>query len=29
MQWLQFRSTPMGSVIPAKVSVPKIAWEVG
>ena len=27
MQWRQFRSTPMRSVILAKVSVLKIAWE--
>jgi hypothetical protein len=27
MQWWQFRSTPMRSVILAKVSVLKIAWE--
>jgi hypothetical protein len=27
MQWSQFRSTPMRSVILAKVSVLKIAWE--
>jgi hypothetical protein len=26
-QWWQFRSTPMRSVILAKVSVLKIAWE--